>query len=774
MGDKRDFFVSYTGKDEHWAIWIAGTLESAGYSCYIQAWDFRPGGNFELYMHTALQDSVRFIAVASEDYLKSKQCTSEWTAAFAKDPDGEKKLNIFVRITDVVLDGLFAPKIYINLFDKTDEDEIEKVLLQGLDPAPVARIRPALPNAKKPRVRFPGSLPATHNISDRRNDCFTGRDDTLEAICAGFDSGDTISLTQSITGLGGLGKTQTALEYVYRYAYKYDCIWWVGADTDTNVMTAYRAFAYKKCPAVQAEDNDERITDAVLDWLNQNSKWLFVYDNADKVAGNTRWLPKNQNGHILITTRNRQDYIGKKLDIELFTEPEAVTFLARRTELDGGEDVSLKLAKRLGCFPLALEQAAAYIKTNQGSYKKYLDLLEKYGLAPLEKTKGVIGYELSVAATWQISIDKILEEDNGEAAQQLLNLCAYFAPEGIAPVMFGENAELLPSPLKEALSNDMDSDEVWSALTKYSLLEKDDSQNYSMHRLLQEVVRNNLHGDQTWALCCLEILHKNYKFDYDKLEQFSYYLPHVTAFAANVKLIFTNLSDKARKMIGWLYSESGFGNNQLGNYDQALKWLEKARKITEELFGKEHSKTAITYNNIAVLYKYQGKYDMALELYNKTLAIYKKVLDADNPSIAATYDNIAQVYYSKREYPTALEWFNKALAIRETLLGAGHPDTAITYANIAAVYADLDDYDKALEWNYKALAIFEEKLGAEHPDTATTYANIANVYFSQGEYAKALPLLEKAWQIREKKLGMEHPYTKDAQEAITFIKAEMQ
>ena len=109
---KKDFFISYNKADKQWAKWIVAVLESKkknkteNYSCYIQAWDFRPGGNFVLDMQEALTKSERFIAVLSPDYLASLYCQPEWAVAFTKDPNGEKRGFILVRVADIEPEGL--------------------------------------------------------------------------------------------------------------------------------------------------------------------------------------------------------------------------------------------------------------------------------------------------------------------------------------------------------------------------------------------------------------------------------------------------------------------------------------------------------------------------------------------------------------------------------------------------------------------------------------------------------------------------------------------
>ena len=225
------------------------------------------------------------------------------------------------------------------------------------------------------------------------------------------------------------------------------------------------------------------------------------------------------------------------------------------------------LSKRLGYLPLALEQAAAYIVNTDSSYFEYLDRLAEHKLTLLEEIDGVINYDKPVTVTLKISIDNI----NDEATHQLLYLCSYLASENIDPELFSENKDYCPSPLKEALSNSIKADKIWAKLRNHSLLLKQDVPGYSMHRILQEVIRKELQNDSQWARYVLELLNAAYTFEYGDVDSHNSFLqlsPHVEAFL-NTCTTFL-MDDEAQKGIAALYSEGGYGNQYLGDYAKAL------------------------------------------------------------------------------------------------------------------------------------------------------------------------------------------------------------
>jgi len=750
MEDKNDFFISYNKSDRQWAKWVAATLEKEGYSTIIQAWDFRPGGNFVRYMQEALLSSERLIAILSEDYLKSLYCQDEWMSAFTRDPGGNKKIIIPVRITDIEPKGLLAAIIYIDLFGIDDEKEAEKRLIQGVDIESIPRNRPSFPGKKK--ARFPGTLP--FNNLPHRNEFFTGRDELLVQLTEQFDISGLLSLTQSISGLGGIGKTQTALEYAYRYADKYDFIWWVNADSETTILDGYRSFCEESLLIKKGQQSEDKyIIDTVLYWFDNHDKWLFIYDNADEIRNIRRFLPKNWKGNILITSRNTKMHMGKSVSLDVLSEEEAIQFFLYRTGISD-EAGSSSLAKRLGYLPLALEQAAAYIYENNITFHEYNELLEKYGMEIFDE--GCMeNYDKTINVTWNISINKI----QSESAMQFLYICSYMAPDGIDVELFKSNLSYLPMPLKEDITHGLRWNRILTLLSNYSLI-NGDKQSFFIHRLLQEVIRNKLKDEAQYISYCLDLIANTFEYDYSNIDSQNYFIrlhPHALSVAnyANMSLS----SNSNQEKIAYIYMVSGKGYHYFASYEQAINSYQKALLIREKVLGREHPDTATTYNNIAGVYKSQGEYGKALEWFQKALQICEKVLGREHPDTATTYNNIALVYNSQGEYGKALEWYRKALLISEKVLGMEHPDTATTYNNIAVVYYNQGEYGKALEWFQKAFHIREKVLGMEHPDTAASYNNIAGVYKNHGEYGKALEWYQKDLLISEKVLGIEHPDT---------------
>ena len=288
-----DFFISYTAADRSWAEWIAWQLESERYTTVLQAWDFAPGENFVVRMRDALEQADRTIAVVSEAYLASRYSTDEWTGAFLDDESGQERL-VPVRVEACALPRLLATRIYIDLAG-TSRPTAKQRLLEGVKrgrrrpdrepPGPWGTTGGPL-RREQDEPRFPAQGPSITNLP-RRNLNFTGRTELLEGLHRTLQSSAGSAMTQTeateaISGLGGIGKTQLALEYAHRYASDYDLIWWIGAEQPTTVIAALAELA-GRLGIAERPDRAEMV-EALWEELRGRDRWLLVFDNAEQPA----------------------------------------------------------------------------------------------------------------------------------------------------------------------------------------------------------------------------------------------------------------------------------------------------------------------------------------------------------------------------------------------------------------------------------------------------------------------------------------------------------
>jgi len=749
MDSKKNFFISYTKADAEFAKWVAWQLEAKGYTTVIQAWDFKPGTNFINNMDKALKNCEKLIAIISPDYFKSLSCQAEWTAAFTKDPSGEKGLLIPVRVRECKPEGLLAPIVYIDIFDVEEKEAAER-LLDGIS-TERPKGKPVFPGGSTNKPNFPGKLPF-NNLPFRKNVNFTGREDILYGIRDSFEQGQYTSLTQAVSGLGGVGKTQIALEYAFRYGHLYGTIWWVNAEDSQSLMVSYSSFAYKNGLVGREVTEKDIILEAVWNWMSGHENWLFIYDNAEDVRMLDEYLPRMVTGHILITSRyTNWSGLGEVLPVDVFNAEEAENFFIKRTGIADRKSAAM-LADALGYLPLALEQAAVYIAENKITYEKYLDMFNEYKIGIFEEDGySSNSYNSTVAVTWNISIRKI----GGKSSEQLLNICSFFAPYNIDRQIFTESSKYLPEPLSSEVLNDLKYNRLISGLAQYSLIKLQDGK-LSIHRLLQEVIRQSV-DKKYWLGCCINILYELCHFDYNNRntwDKFSGLIPHALSIARHSDEVSVEL-----EKVAFIYNEAASWLSYNAVYKEAEPLYIRALEIRKEVLGADHPSTATSLNNLALLYHNQGRYKEAEPLYKRAIEICEKALGANQPDTANSLNNLALLCYNQGRYEEAEPLNKRAIEIFEKVLGTNHPSTAASLNNLALLCYNQGRYEEAEPLYKRAIEICEKALGANHPDTATSLNNLTLLYHNQGRYEEAEPLYKRAIEICEKVLGENHPNT---------------
>jgi TIR domain/NB-ARC domain len=509
-----DFFVSYTQADHGWAEWIAWQLEKAGYSTLLQAWDFVPGSDWAHEMQRGTAAARRTIAVLSSAYLESDYGEAEWRVALANDPTGEKGLLVPVRVEPVQPPGLLQTRVYVDLVGLSRQAASER-LLKGISQArgrpelepsfPGPRLGPQAVDSQEPR--FPALRPEITNLP-ARNRNFTGRAELLEIIRERLQAGSGGASTQVsvVHGLGGVGKTQLVLEYAHWHAAEYDLIWWIPAQRRTTAVAALAALAQEL--GVAAETGQGGVIAKLFDELRRRTRWLLIFDNADTPKQLTPLLPPGGNGHTLVTSRfPAWGRVAEPLQLDVLRRNESVALLCRRTGSDE-KATAATIAEFLGDLPLALEEAAAYIE------EAHVDLTEYLRLAR-ERTVELFGLdqpggdEERVATTWSVSLDSVRAEV--PAAEALLDLCAFLAPDDIPRDLPRHDPDRLPGPLAQVAKDPLAYNEVVRVLGRYSLATVTPTA-LGVHLLLQVVVRARLglEGERRWGEVAVGLLRKSF------------------------------------------------------------------------------------------------------------------------------------------------------------------------------------------------------------------------------------------------------------------------
>ncbi|NEP01408.1 MAG: tetratricopeptide repeat protein [Symploca sp. SIO2E9] len=647
------------------------------------------------------------------------------------------------------------------------------------------------------------------NVPYERNTFFTGREQVLAQLRETLQQSQAVALSQvqAISGLGGIGKTQTAVEYAYRYREEYQAVFWVRADTRLELRTAFVEMA-KLLNLLQENIDAEGAVRVVKSWLEKHSDWLLIFDNADRPELLKSFVPHNPQGHIFLTSRAQVfDMLGivRPVEIREMLPEEAVAFLLRRTGRDESNlletEVAAQLAEELGYLPLALEQAGAYIHAKRVRFETYLASYCKRRLQLLQKSKPVAGnYPESVATTWAINFHEV--EEISEASADLLRFIAFLQADAMPLELFVRASSELGSTLAAALA-DVDNDplvlhETIEPLTRYSLIRISiETDTYSIHRLVQEVLKAQMSTETRylWAERAVDGISQAFPIaHFDSWRLCDRLLPHAKVAAQLVEEY-----QFQSEAIACLLDRAGYFLYRRAQYKNAESLLEKALVMREKLLGQEHSDFAATLSHLGLLYKSMGRYREAETLLSQSLEIRKRILGEEALPVALTLNDLAKLYRLLGNYQKAKNLYEQALRLRRLALGEEHPDVATSLNDLAEIYRILGDYSQAeplylealrmresllpedhpelanslndlgrfyrgLGFNQKAESLYERALainqrlwGKEHPEVAKSLNGLGQLYYYQGHYSQAEQMLIEALEIRKRRLGEEHP-----------------
>jgi tetratricopeptide (TPR) repeat protein len=750
-----DFFISYTATDRAWAEWIAWQLEAAGSATVLQAWDFQPGSDFVHHMQQATQQADRTIAVLSAAYFGSQFGEAEWRVAFAKDPTGESGVLVPVRVQACDPPGLLATRVYVDLVGLDEAAALERLLagLRGGQRPGRPATAPVFPGvvaaeavALRPAPVFPGPGPAISNLAPR-NPNFTGRSELLAALASSLASGTTAVVAAH--GLGGMGKSQLALEYCYQHAPDYELVWWVTAESPLLAAAALAALGPRLgLPA--AVEQAEQVA-GVLAELRGRDRWLLVFDNAERPGDLDGLLPGSGRGQMLVTSRNPAwGRLATPLPVDVLAPAEAEAFLLRRTG-DTDRVAAAGLAEELGGLPLALEQAAAYCEQTSLGLAGYLDRYRRAYARLLDKG-GPEDYPATVATTWRLNVDEA--ESGSAAAVQLLRVASFMAPEAIPPELLGADPEGLPVELAQAAVDELVLDEAVGALYRYSLMTRGHD-GLRLHRLVQAVVRADLADQEPeWAEMALRLVMAGFPDDPQEVATWptcQRLLAHALAVAGHAERL-----DVAGEQAGGLLDRASRYLWGRGQYQQARPLAERALAATLTAFGPDHPEVAYRHDGLGRVLLALGDLDGAKQQHERALAIGEATLGPDHPTMAALHGNLGRVLRSLGDLPGARAELERALAIGKATLGPDHPDVATLHSYLGRVLRAIGDLAGARAEHERALAIGEATTGPDHPDMAARHNNLGRVLHNLGDLTGARAEYERALAIGEITVGPDH------------------
>jgi hypothetical protein len=660
-------------------------------------------------------------------------------------------------------------------------------------------------NARSTPPRIWGNIPP-------RNPNFTGRVDLLERLSERLQEGTTTVLPEAIHGMGGVGKTQMAIEYAYRHQSEYDVVWWIPAERPGQIGQALVELAQRLGLGTSAEANIAG--PAVREALREGrpySRWLLIFDNADSPERVRDYFPTGGSGTILVTSRNRRwSVVGPSLEVDVFTREESKQLLRRSSAY--GEDLADaeadRLADALGDLPLALEQAAAWRAETGMPVSEYLRLFEHKRNELLEVSPPP-DYQLPVAAAWNVSLDHL--ETRSPAALRLLQLCSYFAPDPISRSIFsGLGGSRIDPDLDRALNDPMRLARAIREINRYSLARVDHRTNsIEMHRLVQAVLIHRMtpeeqkrmrNGAHT-LLAAADPKGPNQAANWPRYAELYGHVIASNAIESDQPWVRELVMNVAKYLWYW------------GDHRVALEFSEQAWETWQRLFGEEDQQALLMGWWLGFLYLMVGRHEDASRVVESFQAVYARTAPADqedtredalvalnleaavrrhqgdflagaeldemayerarrafgedDPTTLVTAHNLGVSLRVVGEFQRALELDRHTHAMKTRLFGRDHQQALVTEASVAVDVRETGDYVGARSLQQAVLDGYRTTFGAGNPTTLRSMRQLSEACRKEGDHVTALELARETFDQLTRRYGDTHPESLTAALALS-------
>lgn len=604
-----------------------------------------------------------------------------------------------------------------------------------------------------------------------RSRYFTGRKPLLDLLRHTLISDGAAALI----GLGGVGKTQVALAYMARHADDYTNRFWLPAEEASTLASHYAALA-KSLKLVKPNVRDQaQAVEAVREWLRLNPGWLLVFDNARQPADVQMYLPDPLSGHVLITSRHPTwRSVAEPLPVEALASSDAVSFLLRRTG-QADTNAASELAATLGYLPLALEQAGAYMDAKQRSFTEYLDLFIRQRTRLLQRGQASTTDSATVATTWEVSFQQV--EAASPAARDLLQLCAFLAPDRIPIYAIGDGVKQLPAHLASTVADTLALNDAVGELLQYSLVAVQGQDNIAIHRLVQAVLRDRLDDRQAraWADTAVHLVNTEFPSGADDVQTWAAcarWLPHAVETIRHAQ----SSGIGARPTFALL--------NKLGEYwsghaqfSEARPAFAKAIEVAEQALGPRHASLVPLLQNFGQLMLWMGSdLELAKTHLQRALRIHRETSPAGDALEASLVNSLGGVLRVEGNLDGACAMYRRALELDEAAYGPDDPRVAIRLNNLGRVLGLLGQHDQARADLERALKIDEDASGGLHPNVGIDLRNLGRIKQGQRDLSGARECLERSLRIIQdayaEAAGANHPQVAETHSALASLLVE--
>ncbi|KAJ5719806.1 hypothetical protein N7493_007384 [Penicillium malachiteum] len=630
------------------------------------------------------------------------------------------------------------------------------------------------------------------NIPFPRDPDFVRRETLLDLI---YEKNSTPGSSIALIGLGGVGKSQLAIEYAHQVRENSPATWifWVHASNETRFEQSFRDFADQaKIPGRQIPKSN--IFNVVENWLRdqRTGKWRARAQRTPPTKPLLSYIPRSPNGSIIITSRTRE--VASKMvryqdliEVQPMEKSEALELLQRK--LGESEEIeelqnhqNKQLVDALEFMPLAIVQAASFIRNRAPRYSvlQYLEDFEKNDHQAIKLLKKEAGYlhrdweaKNSILITWQISFDYIRQTK--PSAAELLSLMSFFDRQGIPDSLLCNHyhsqetskadqesiADLSDDEISDS-DQSPDFEEDVTTLRDYSFISMSESnKSFMMHRLIQLTTRAWLksHGELNyWREEFITTLYEEFPTgEYENWERCRLLFPHVKS-----AVLQKPTSDESLTKWASLLYRGAWHAWQSDNIIDTKTMALKSRDQRRILLGDDHPDLFASTIMLAIAIGLDGQWEEAERLQMQAIQARKSAINPqheDDSEMLTGMANLAWTYRKQGRWEEAEQIEVYVMKMRISNLGIEHPLTLSSMAHLAATYLTESRWEESKQLIAQVIEVRKVKFGPGNPDTLTSIADLASVYRSQGQWEQAEQLELDALRDSKKNLGLDHSVT---------------
>ncbi|MGX5187562.1 FxSxx-COOH system tetratricopeptide repeat protein [Streptomyces avermitilis] len=763
--------ISFAGFNRAWAAWIGDRLERRGHHVVYLRWDAPPEVPLADLLHDLKLSPGRILIVVSEWYFQLGPRTyDEWNAALREVVAPDPQRFAAVSVTTAPVPTATAVLAAMDL-TRLGAEEAERRLLDRLDMLGDPLLDSVDGGRRGPR--FPVATSEVWAGVPHRNIRFTGREPLLNAAYHLLEDAEPGAGVVTFHGMPGVGKTQLAAEYVYRFGSEYDVVWWVNSEKRANCRRLLAELAPKLGLSTGA-DYGERLR-AVRDALRRGdpyARWLLILDGADDPEQISDLVPTGP-GHVLITSRNPQwsEYNSHLLEVPVYQRDESVAFVRRRalrlTDADADQ-----LAQALEDLPLLLDQTAGWLNDSDMPVSDYIGLLE--GGIDQSVVKVSADFPIAFQTSWSILLDKLRE--TVPESIDLLRLCTFFAP-GVIPV--GLLKELPTEELPERVARLLNDPVLWSRaidrLLQYSVIRLESHQSavdgstpseesLYMHRMVHQIVRQGMPDDDRGefidvvrrALVAADPAGPGDTQLWDKYAEITPHLKYADVLTSENRAVQRLVLNCLRYMY------------HSGEYAAGIKLGERAMDTWRSLLGENHDRIWELTHHYANLRRAAGDYRGSEAIGREVVAYLGEQRGDRDLDYLRAVGGLAADLRALARYDEALEFSERVAATYRDLLGGRARLTLRAQNNLATSLRLLGRYEEALEIDRRTLDGYREVVGERNWETLSSGCRCAFTLRLLGRYPEAESIQRDNVEAHDRVMGRDHPWTLLARNNLTM------